>query len=169
MTSRDVQTLFDYSYWANERLFQVITSLSIEEFTQDVAGSYGSVRNTLVHALSTEWGWLERCGGLKRGAKLEPDDYPTPAVLIEAWQRVASNMRGFLAGLTDEDVVRPLEYPGSSGAMLSMPLGELMHHVANHNAHYRGQTALLLRELGRTPGNFDMLFYYAEQRGVTAW
>jgi uncharacterized damage-inducible protein DinB len=44
-----------------------------------------------------------------------------------------------------------------------------MHHAVNHTGHYRAQTALLLRELGRAPGNVDLLFYYAEKRGVEAW
>ena len=38
-------------------------------------GSYGSIRNTLVHALSTEWGWLDRCGGAKRGPALKGEDF----------------------------------------------------------------------------------------------
>ena len=37
-----------------------------------------------------------------------------------------------------------------------------MHHAAIHGAHHRGQVALLLRILGYTPGNFDILFYYGE-------
>lgn len=50
-----------------------------------------------------------------------------------------------------------------------MLLGELLHHAANHSGHYRDQTALLSRELGHAPGNVDLLFYYAEKRGVSAW
>lgn len=169
MTVHDFEILFDYSYWANKKLFEVISRLTPEEFTRPVAGSYGSVRNTLVHALSTEWGWLDRCGGPKRGARLEPDDYPTAESLIDDWSRVESYMRGFLAGLEDDDLARPIEYEGSGGAERSMPLGELMHHAANHAAHYRGQTALLLRELGYAPGNVDLLFYYADKRGISAW
>ena len=49
-----------------------------------------------------------------------------------------------------------------------MPLGELMQHSANDAVHHRGQLALL-RLLGHTPENFDLLIYYAEKRGIPAW
>jgi len=56
MRVKDLEELFDYSYWANDRLFEVAAQLTPEQFTKPVAGSYGSVRNTLVHVLSAEWG-----------------------------------------------------------------------------------------------------------------
>ena len=37
------------------------------------------------------------------------------------------------------------------------------------SVRHRGQVALMLRLLDYTPGNFDILFYYAEKRGVSAW
>ncbi|MDQ1473743.1 MAG: toxin ParE1/3/4, partial [Bryobacterales bacterium] len=55
MTVNDLETLFDYGYWANRKLFVVLSQLTAEQFTQPVAGSYGSVRNTMVHVLSAEW------------------------------------------------------------------------------------------------------------------
>ncbi|MDY7092396.1 MAG: DinB family protein [Acidobacteriota bacterium] len=169
MKIHDLQTLFDYSYWANEKLFRVIEQLSPDEFTRPVAGSYGSIRNTLVHVLSTERGWLERCGGPARGPKLEAAAYPTAASLIEEWRRVEGSVREFLAELDEEDLQRSAEYPGAGGAIRSMPVGELLHHTANHAVHHRGQVAVLLRELGYAPGNVDLLFYFAEQHGVKAW
>ena len=164
MTAKDLTTLYDYGYWVNRKLFPLLLRLTPEQFTQPVAGSYGSVRNTLVHVLSAEWGWLDRCGGHARGPALKADDYPTAQSLIEQWTRVEGYVREFLRGLTDADLDRVIEFTLPGMPPRAMALGELMHHGMNHGVHHRGQVAILLRLLGVTPGNFDILFYYAEQR-----
>jgi uncharacterized damage-inducible protein DinB len=169
MTVADLERLYDYGYWANGKLFQVVSQLTPEQFTQVVAGSYGSIRNTLVHVLSAEWGWLHRCGGPARGPALKADDYPTPASLVETWTTVEAGLRRFLSGLTDEDLVRIVDFTNPRGEKRSMVLGELLQHGAVHGVHHRGQVAMLLRGLGYTPGNFDMLFYDAEKRRLPAW
>jgi uncharacterized damage-inducible protein DinB len=51
----DLERLYDYHYWANRRLLETVSQLTPEQFTQNVAGSYGSIRSTLVHVLSAEW------------------------------------------------------------------------------------------------------------------
>ncbi len=169
MTVKDLEALYDYNYWANAKLFQAISGLTPEEFTRPVAGSYGSIRNTMVHVLSTEWGWLSRCGGPERRARLNPDDYPSAEALSETWTTVEHHLRDFLAGLKDDDLARSVEYMGGGSQKRAMPLGELMQHAANHAAHHRGQVALLLRLLGHAPGSFDLLFYFADKHGVPAW
>jgi uncharacterized damage-inducible protein DinB len=160
MTVRDLERLYDYSYWANRKIFSVLTQLTSEQFTQNVAGSYGSVRNTLVHILSAEWGWLDRCGGPARGPALKADDYPTVDSLIDRWTTVEAHMRSVLASLTDADLLRSIEFklhPADRAHV--MRLGDLLQHGANHGVHHRGQVALLLRVLGHVPGNFDLLIY----------
>jgi len=166
MTVKDLQVLYDYGWWANQQLFQVIAQLTPEEFTHEVAGSYGSVRNTMAHALSAEWGWLDRCGGRERGPRLDPDDYPTAESLVKAWHTVEGYVREFLCELKDEDLARDIEFTMGGPETHSMRLGELLQHAANHGVHHRGQVALLLRMLGHAPGYFDLLIYYAEKRGA---
>jgi uncharacterized damage-inducible protein DinB len=134
MTVKDLEDLYDYGYWADRKLFDVISQLTPEEFTRSVAGSYESVRNTMVHILSAEAGWLDRCGGPARGPSLNPVDFPTIESVTQAWNR----------------------------------LGELMQHAAIHGVHHRGQVAMLLRLLGRAPGNFDILVYYAVKGAASA-
>jgi uncharacterized damage-inducible protein DinB len=169
MTLKDLEALYDYSYWANKKVFDVISRLTPEEFTRSVGGSYGSIRNTLVHMLSTEWGWLSRCGGPERGPRLNAANYPTLESLVETWHKVEGYERDFLSKLKDGDLARNAEYTNDRGEKRSMPVGELLQHAANHGVHHRGQVALLLRLLGYVPGNFDLLFYCAEKRGVPAW
>lgn len=159
MTVTDLKRLFDYGYWANAQVFEVIARLTPEEFAQPVAGSYGSIRNTLVHTMSAEAGWLDRCGGPKRGPKLDPADYPTLPDVEQHWNQIEQQVRTFLATLHDEDLDRRIEYSFHPGPTSSGTVGELMQHAVNHAVHHRGQVALLLRMLGHAPGDFDLLFY----------
>jgi len=166
MTPQDLQRLFDYGYWANRKLFQVVATLSPEEFTRNVAGSYGSIRNTLVHMMSAEWGWLDRCGGPPRGLALKSDDYPTFDSVVSTWTQVEGHVRQFLAGLRDEDLDTFVEF--TLGTLCGGQRGALLQHAANHSVHHRGQVALLLRVLDHAPGNFDILFYDAEKAQTVA-
>jgi uncharacterized damage-inducible protein DinB len=166
-SASDLRRLYDYNYWANEKLLAVVSQLSPEEFTREVSGSYGSIRNSLVHVLSAEWGWLDRCGGHARGAKLEAADYPDASTLIARWGQVEGWMRGFLAELADEDLARDIEFAMGTGAKHVVPLGDLMHHSVIHAVHHRGQVAVMLRTLGHTPGNFDMLIYSFEHEHLS--
>jgi uncharacterized damage-inducible protein DinB len=54
MTKDDIQLLYEYDRWANNRALQAASALSAEEFTRDLGGSFRSVRDTLVHIISGE-------------------------------------------------------------------------------------------------------------------
>ena len=162
MTVQDLTTLFDYGYWANRKLFEVISQLTPEQFAQPLSGTHGSIRNTMVHMLSAEWGWLERCGGPVRGAALKPDDYPTAESLIAGWNKVETMMREFLARLRNEDLARVIEFALGAEAR-SMPVEEMLQQGANHGVHHRGQVSLLLRLRGYNPDNFDIVLYHLQK------
>jgi uncharacterized damage-inducible protein DinB len=164
----DLERLYAYHYWANRRLLQAAAQLTPEQFTQDVAGSYGSIRNTLVHILSAEWGWLDRCGGPPRGDRLKAEDYPTLNSVVETWSRVERDMRAFLARLTEDQLSREMEFAFGSGPTHSIPMYGLLEHAAIHAAHHRGQVSLLMRMLGFTPGNYDLLVFDSQPRETPA-
>lgn len=159
MPLRSRARLLDYNHWANGRLFLALAELTDEEFTRDVAGSYGSIRNTMVHLLSAEWGWIERCGGPARGAALKAADHPTLASVIARWQEIEQLARDFLASLTTADLERTVEWTLGNAPPRQSRVGDLLEHGVIHAVHHRGQVALLLRMMGHTPGNFDLLFY----------
>jgi uncharacterized damage-inducible protein DinB len=44
----------------------------------------------------------------------------------------------------------------------------LLEHAAIHAAHHRGQVSLLMRMLGFTPGNYDLLVFDSQPRETPA-
>ena len=61
MTSKDVQILIGYSYWARDRLLEAVAQLSQEQFMRDLGSSFRSVRDTLahLHAARVLWHMLQ--------------------------------------------------------------------------------------------------------------
>src|SRR3954451_6210972 len=110
MTTKNLRASYEYDGWANGRLLAVISQLTPEQFTRDVAGAYGSVRNTMVHIYSAQWGWLDRCGGATRGDRLDPADYPTIESLSALWTTIEVHLDDFLSRLTDEDLARNVDF-----------------------------------------------------------
>src|SRR4029079_8132584 len=106
----ELRRLFRYHYWATRKLLGVVSTLTNEEWSQEVAGSYGSVRNTLVHTLSAEWGWLERCGGASRGGTRTAEKYRTRRSVIDLWQRIESEVNRFLLAATPEQINGIVEF-----------------------------------------------------------
>ena len=160
MNVTDLVSLFEYGSWQNEKLFPVLAELTTEEFTRSVAGAYGSLRNTLVHAMSAEWGWLDRCGGAPRGPALKADDYPTVDSLVSRWKEIERHGREFLAGLTDDGLARRVEFAFGGGPKHVLTVEEILRHAAMHGVHHRAQASLLLRTLGHAPPNIDLLRYW---------
>jgi hypothetical protein len=58
MTREDIQLLYEYDRWANNRVLQASSALCVEAFTRDLGGSFRSVRDTLIHIIGGEWIWL---------------------------------------------------------------------------------------------------------------
>jgi Uncharacterized protein conserved in bacteria len=117
------------------------------------------VRNTLVRVVSAEWGWLDRCGGPPRGSKLDAKDFGSPESLLRMSSTVEQSMRSLLSKLDDDGARRVVEFSFPGSGSQRKTVGHLLWHAANHAAHHRGQVAMLLRIIGHTPENFDVLFF----------
>ncbi|MGC2725748.1 MAG: DinB family protein, partial [Candidatus Acidiferrales bacterium] len=63
MNVEDFRLLYDYNAWADHRTLDACAALSSEQFTRDLASSFRSVRDTLLHIMQVEWLWLERWHG----------------------------------------------------------------------------------------------------------
>src|SRR5262245_20547636 len=56
--------LFRYNRWANLRLLDTCADLSNEQLDATLSGTFGSVRETLMHLLSSEEGYARTLTGM---------------------------------------------------------------------------------------------------------
>lgn len=176
MTKDDIQPLFEYDRWANRQVLRAGSALSTEQFTRDLGDSFRSVRDTLVHIIGGEWGWLtywkEPAPSAAFGADLwdrhntlfHADAFPNIAVVQAKWAEIEKERAEFVNGVTDESLQRLLPLRGTQ-----VSLGHLMQHMANHSTYHRGQVALLMRQLGAKPLATDFHVFLVERaREATA-
>jgi len=169
MTKDDIQLLFEFDRWANNRVLQAASTLSVEQFTRDLGGSLRSVRDTLVHIISAEWAWLTiwkepsptsafvmdiwpRLGNL-----FPPDAFPDVAAAQLRWAEIEREQIEFVNRVTNESLGRMLPVRETQ-----ISLAHLMQHLANHSTYHRGQVALMMRQLAAVPVATDFALFLME-------
>jgi len=182
MDLRDIQSLYAYNRWANQRMFFVLEKVSQEPFTATIQSSFPSLRETVFHIFAAEWIWLKRWTGASPVAS-----EPVKGVSFETWKTLRSagapppvqletvaELKGFcdaleqerhafLGGLTESTLHAPLSFRDMSGTSFSKPLVELLQHVVNHGTYHRGQVTTLLRQTGSETISLDMLYFFREK------
>lgn len=163
MLTADLQLLYAYQYWANERVLAAADKVSEEQYLAPAGVSYGSLRGTLVHELSVEWLWRMRMEGASPAAGLSESGLLTVAALRKRWSSEERAMRAFLSTLTDEDIQRTLSFRRTNGAPGTQVLWHLLVHVVNHGTQTRAEAGILLAQYDQSPGDVDFSLFLRER------
>ena len=90
MRVSDLQTLYDYNYWANARILKAAANVSDEQFVASSTISHGGLRGTLLHTLAAEWIWRKRCHEkVSPTALFSADDFAALIDLLENYGGLA--------------------------------------------------------------------------------
>ncbi len=161
MTGDDLRLLFDYNYWAHERILNAAEGLTRDQYMAAVPGlSLGSTHATLVHTLAAERIWRQRLTeGVSPTTLLGEADVPTLDALRRLWADEEAALRAGLAGLTDEALAGRLAYRTTDGKPKEEVLWQLLAHLVNHGTQHRAEVAVALTAFGRSPGDVDLIVY----------
>jgi uncharacterized damage-inducible protein DinB len=163
MNLQDSRNLINFHYWARNRMLDAVDPLTQEQFVRELGGSFGSVRNTVVHTLSAECVWLSRWKGENPPGMLSPDGYPDPASVRRAWTDSEAKLRQFFELVDEAGLQTVVPYQLFSGLASASPLWQMLQHVVNHASYHRGQVTTLLRQLGAAPPKgMDLITFYRE-------
>jgi uncharacterized damage-inducible protein DinB len=152
-------TLYNYNYWANEKILQTAERVTVEQFLAPTKFSHGSLRDTLAHTLSAEWIWLSRWQGVSPTAMLPEDNFSTLQVLRDRWRDEEQKLRAFLGTLGENDLTRIVKYNNTRGKPFERPLWHMLVHVVNHGTQHRAEAAAILTDLGHSPGDLDFVYF----------
>ena len=158
----EIRELYAYNRWANHRMLDAASSLSVDAFTRDLGSSFPSVRATLVHILASEWMWLSRWRGESPSGFPEGWGDSTFDALRARWSEVERDQQAFVSELTEEAVGRSVAYRNTRGEPFEQPLAQMLRHVINHSTYHRGQVTTMLRQLGAETVATDLIRFYRE-------
>ena len=155
-----IRDLYGYNRWANERVLEATAALDAERFTRDMGSSFPSVRDTLIHVLSSDWVWLERWHGRSPAARPAEWVLETHAQVAERWRAIQDEREAFIETLSPASLETIIDYRTTRGEPYRGPLEQLLRHVVNHSTYHRGQITTMLRQLGATPASTDLVAYH---------
>ena len=164
MNIQDVILIFDYNYWATQRLLISAAKTSQEQFVAPAAFPHHSLRGTFVHLLDAEYGWRMLCQQGLETKDMTEAEFPTLGVLEDRWHEEETAMRAYLAGLKDEDMTGIIRYSTPSGIKRERVLWHCLYHVANHGTQHRSEAAAILTDLRHSPGDFDFSMFMLEKK-----
>lgn len=160
MTLQDAVMMFDYIYWARDRVLGIVDTLDQEAFTRDMKNSTGSIHETLVHMFGSERLWSTRWKGESPKGRERPEDYPTAAAVRARWSETERDIRQILGAMKSGDEQRLVQYTTLEGAPVAYPWWQTAMQVTNHSSYHRGQVITMLRQQGVAATGTDLIMYF---------
>jgi len=170
MTPESVLLLYNYNYWAFERMWTCIMQLNDEQFTAPLEFSSGPLRNHCVHMMSATRRWMQRLQQIETSPQLVMTDYPTLVSVKTKWDALKTETLAYLGSLDqaqlDEMVAWTLPQREVSS---SNRRWEILLHVANHCTDHRAQVMTMLHTHFHVPTvEQDIILYLTEKDGPVA-
>jgi len=165
-----LQRMARYNQWVNRRLYDKVQLLPAAEIARDRGAFFGSILGTLNHILVADMFWLRRFSSSKvcKDALAPMREMVMPTGLrdvlfndIQTLRVKREEIDGLILDFSetwdDEMLASSIRYRNMVGEKHEQPLGALLQHLFNHQAHHRGQVTTLLFQAGVDPEATDLL------------
>ena len=162
MNKQNILVLYQYNTWSKAKILDAASNVTQEQFLAPTPFPHGSLRGTLVHALSGEWIWRRRWEGTPQNPSLKPEEFPTFESLRARWADEEPRFMKFVANLTDELLYARFKYVSTEGYPHERVLWEAMAHLINHGTQHKTEAAAILTGMGHSPGDIDLIVYLNE-------
>lgn len=145
---------FEYNLWANLRLLDACASLSDAQLDETMSGTFGSIRETLLHIFSSEEGYARSVTGTAPTPRL--NELTTFPGFDELRQRAKQSGNRLITASEQAklDKILYLDEGTYPAAVIVV-----MIQAINHGVDHRSQIASLLSQQGIEPPDLDAWAY----------
>jgi uncharacterized damage-inducible protein DinB len=153
--------LYDYTAWANRRVWDCVLRLSDERYFQPLEYSVGSIFAQCLHTAAVEqwWGDFLRTGELLFLDDDNIEELRPREALAAYWDDVATRNRTFIASLNEADFRRKVKPAFWEAEEPAITVAQALTQVANHSTDHRAQILAMLYSLGAITTDQDFLAY----------
>ena len=165
MKTNEIQTIFDYNFWAFDRVWDCISKISDEQFVEEIDYSTGSIRNIVVHIMAGNRTWMSVLNGKEIPPRAAFEDFNTYSKTKAKWDELQLELLADLASLDQEQLDGSIQWELFSHGLKSTNLRwEILLHLANHATDHRAQIlAILHHHFHVQTVEQDMIIYLAER------
>jgi uncharacterized damage-inducible protein DinB len=165
MKTNEINMIFDYNFWAFERVWESICQISDEQFVEQIDYSTGSIRNIVVHIMSANRNWMARLKDAEITPRLVYEDFISLSQTKTKWNELRKELLDYLNFLTQEQLEETVSWElPARGLKSANSRWEILLHLANHATDHRAQIlALLHQHFHVRTVEQDMIIYLAER------
>jgi uncharacterized damage-inducible protein DinB len=139
--------LFGHNTWANLRLLEACEGLSEEQLDANLTGTYGTIRDTLLHIVGAEVSYVHRVTGQMPGEPPKPGEFPGFEALKSNARWCGEELLALALRASPIDIVRQKR----PRMKVQYKLTGLMTQAINHATEHRAQVATILTQQGIEP------------------
>jgi uncharacterized damage-inducible protein DinB len=148
---------FQYNLWANLRLLDACAHLSDAQLDATARGTFGSIRQTLIHILAGEESYVQRFTGIFPTPRLAE---LTPFPDFNELRRRASRSGKELIRIAEQWEPNQVLHLTFQGQSYEVPAIFVLIQAVNHGIDHRSQVATLLSQQDIIPPELDGWGYY---------
>ncbi|MCJ7817361.1 MAG: DinB family protein, partial [Candidatus Thorarchaeota archaeon] len=141
-----------YMLWADERIWEIVETLTDEEFSQELIPGSGSIRNRYLHMAQ------DHCGLYYRWVRNDPENVEVERLERDALFSFLNRCNGMIMDLIQGNGFDAAKVPSTAGEIY-LTMEEMVFNIINHATYHRGQIVTILRCLGKEVSATDYMSY----------
>jgi len=155
-----IRTMYQYSHDTTNRLLDLATKVTPEQWDTPQEAGQRSLHQTLHHLIVVEEEYLHLCQtGHTIWASQPIERYPNATSLHALNDQIHATYLPYLERLTDDDLTTRITALMPSERVESVLIWHIFIHMLYHSAQHRSECAFMLTRYGHSPGFIDFYGY----------